>query len=252
MGVFGRPPAFFLHNISIGEGKDLDALLMMAVLPAAVLLIYVYRLDPVEKEPGSLLLLLLFFGMLSTIPAIVLELLGSQLFFGGEDPQTFYELVFDNFIVVAVVEECCKFFFLKWRTWKDPNFDYVFDGIVYAVFVGLGFAIAENINYVFSYGPSTAVVRAFTAIPGHCVFAVYMGFFYGIARAAFARGKNFKGSCAIVSSIVVPVLCHGTYDTLASLEGDEAMLLFFVFLLFLVATGMGLAKRQAQRAERIY
>ena len=46
-------------------------LLVMAVLPAAVLLAYVYRIDPREKEPASLLGRLLLAGMASTVPAMV-------------------------------------------------------------------------------------------------------------------------------------------------------------------------------------
>ena len=48
-------------------------LLVMAVLPAAVLLAYVYRIDPREKEPASLLGRLLLAGMASTVPAMVVE-----------------------------------------------------------------------------------------------------------------------------------------------------------------------------------
>ena len=54
-------------------------LLTMAVLPAAILLIYVYRLDPVEKEPASMLWGLLVRGMVSVVPAIVIETLLSLI-----------------------------------------------------------------------------------------------------------------------------------------------------------------------------
>lgn len=47
-----------------------------------------------------------------------------------------------------------KLFFLYRRSWRDDNFNYKFDGVVYAVFVSLGFAAFENIMYVFSYGLS--------------------------------------------------------------------------------------------------
>jgi hypothetical protein len=45
-------------------------------------------------------------------------------------------------------------------------FSQKFDGIVYAVFVSMGFAAIENIMYVFDYGYQTGLVRAFTAVPG--------------------------------------------------------------------------------------
>ena len=230
----------------------MQILLMMAVVPAAILLWYVYRMDPVEKEPTALLGRLLLAGMLSTVPAMVIEPVATALVFGDATPSTLAEVAFDNFVIVALTEECCKYLALCRHTWHDSyDFDYVFDGIVYAVFVGLGFAIAENVLYVFEYGPSTAVVRAFTAIPGHCVFAVFMGLFYGHARLAARRGRHVTQAAASLCAVAVPVLCHGTYDTLASLGTDESALLFMGFLVLMVAIGMLLARRTAARAERI-
>ena len=71
---------------------------------------------------------------------------------------------------------------LATQTWKNPNFNFKYDGIVYAVFVGMGFAIFENIKYVLEYGLLTGILRAMTAIPGHCAFAIIMGTFYGSAK----------------------------------------------------------------------
>lgn len=223
-------------------------LLTMAVLPAAILLVYVYRLDPVEKEPASMLWGLLVRGMVSVVPAIVIETLASQALFGGGEPSTVQGVLLDDLVVVALTEEGCKLLFLATRSWRDPNFDYVFDGIVYAVFVGLGFAIAENVMYVLSYGPAVAVTRAFTAIPGHCVFAVLMGYFYGHARLAAARGHSVRCAALGILCYAVPVLCHGTYDTLATI-GDEGAFLMALVAMALVA--MRLTKGTAKRAERV-
>jgi RsiW-degrading membrane proteinase PrsW (M82 family) len=230
----------------------MDILTAAAVLPAAILLIYVYRLDPVEKEPGSLLGMLLVMGMLSTIPAIILEMVGTQVFFGSVDTETqsmsLTAMLVDNYIVVALVEEGCKYVFLRWKTWNNPNFDYVFDGIVYAVFVGLGFAIAENISYTYSYGLGVAVGRAFTAIPGHCMFAIFMGYFYGNARKAASHGKNGLAAANNFFALVVPLAFHGTYDFLASYSDT----LFLINLVVIVLVGVKLIKRAASKAERIY
>lgn len=226
-------------------------LLMMAVLPAAVLLFYVYRLDPVEKEPSGLLLRLLLCGMASTVLAVIFEEIGMSVFLGGNEAWDLESLLFENFIVVALVEESCKFLFLYRQTWRNPNFNFAFDGIVYAVFVGLGFAIAENISYVFSYGPSVAVTRAFTAIPGHCMFAVFMGYFYGCARDAKGRGRGGVAAFDLVLAVFVPVLMHGTYDSLASIGSDEAIWGFLGFLVLMVVVGIQLMKSVSRDAERI-
>ena len=143
----------------------MDLLLLVAVLPAAWLLHYFYKLDPVEKEPVRLLARLLVWGAVACFPAVLLEELGINVLMGGAPGSDIGSLLFENFIVIALSEELCKMFFLRWKTWKSPEFNYVFDGIVYAVFVSLGFAILENIGYVMMYGMSTALLRTLTALP---------------------------------------------------------------------------------------
>ena len=103
------------------------------------------------------------------------------------------------FGVVAVSEEGFKFLLLHRRTWRESEFDCCFDGVVYAVFLSLGFALWENIRYVLAYGFATAVARALTAVPGHACFGVFMGAWYGAARreAALAgNGRRASGSAS--------------------------------------------------------
>ena len=133
---------------------------LAAVLPAIFLMRYVYRQDQIEPEPVGLLASLVWKGVLAALAAIVLESLGQMVLDGQvsqDNPNYVYYLAF---LVVAAVEEGTKLFFLYRRTWKEPDFNYRFDAIVYAVFVSLGFAAFENVKYVFSYGLSVALPRA--------------------------------------------------------------------------------------------
>ncbi len=56
--------------------------------------------------------------------------------------------------------------------YPNKNFDEPFDGIVYSVFVGMGFATAENLTFVMQWSSSLALLRMVSAIPAHFVFAV--------------------------------------------------------------------------------
>jgi RsiW-degrading membrane proteinase PrsW (M82 family) len=206
-------------------------------------------MDPVDKDPLPLLAKLFLFGMLSTLPAILIETAGSDALLGCGMPQDLASLLLMNFGVVAVTEECSKYVFLRLASWHDRNFDCVFDGIVYAAFCGLGFAVAENISYVFTFGPGAAIVRAFTAIPGHCVFAVFMGSFYGRTKLAQVQQRHIPRLWNGLLSLAVPIFCHGVYDTLAGIEGADAV--FFVFLLALVLIASATTKHVSRRAERI-
>ena len=78
-------------------------------------------------------------------------------------------------MVPGFIEEGVKYRVLLRRTWNEPHFNHRFDGVVYGVFVSLGFAAVENVLYVLTSGFSTAVVRAIFSIPGHAMFGVVMG-----------------------------------------------------------------------------
>lgn len=72
-------------------------LIELGLLPAIVLVVWIYRQDKVEKEPKSLLRKVFLFGVLS------------------------------------LVEEFCKVKAAKKAAWDHPAFDYKFDAIVYCV-----------------------------------------------------------------------------------------------------------------------
>ena len=216
-----------------------DILLAAAVIPAAVLLILVYRADRLEKEPKGLLFKLLAFGALSAIPAIITELLGDyylETIFGDAVTETsapLAYLVLEYFVIVAISEEGFKYLFLNLGSWRKSSFDCQFDGVVYAVFVSLGFAIFENILYVFQLGLGTALVRAFTAIPGHATFGVFMGVWYGIAkRYALSGNKGASTACRFLA-IIMAVFTHGMYDFLATIDNTTYCVIFFGYILVL-------------------
>ena len=220
---------------------------LAAVLPAFFLLRYIYRQDKVEKEPIGLLVKLLFMGVLSALCSIVLEHLGQRILNLLAEPGTLVHTVLLAFVVVAMVEEGTKFYFLKRRTWNDWNFNYRFDGIVYAVFVSLGFAAYENIRYVMSYGLSVALPRAVSAIPGHMSFAVFMGLFYGRAKVCHSWGDERGCRRNMRRAYVSAVLMHGFYDACAMLGTTASVLVFLIFVAILFLSVSRIVKRESRR-----
>ena len=157
-------------------------LIIAAVVPAIFLMVKVYKSDRLEKESAHLLWTLVKAGILSALLALVEERVFSYILGSFLEADTLAYNIILYFVIVAGAEESSKYIFLKRNTWKNPEFNSQYDGVVYAVFVSLGFALWENISYVLSYGFATAIVRALTAIPGHACFGVFMGVFYGIAK----------------------------------------------------------------------
>lgn len=219
--------------------------IIAAVLPAVILLIYVYRKDKWEKEPPSLILQLLGCGVLAALIAMVLESIGESILNSKISSDNPYYVILLAFLIVAVAEEGAKFLLLKWRTWKNPNFNFRFDGIVYAVSVSLGFAAFENLEYVLGYGLSVAPMRALLAIPGHLSFAVYMGYFYGRAKMMDVRHYRpqsiFLQVCAWLSS----VLLHGFYDTCAMSQTSQSTIIFVIFVILMFISVFLLIRRES-------
>ena len=218
-------------------------LIAAAVVPAVFLMFKVYQADRLEKEPIGMLIGLLFLGIISTSLAGITEELGSialaNLFPNGG-------LISDAllyFIVVALSEEGFKYLLLKVRTWKSPHFNCQFDGVVYAVFVSLGFALWENIAYVLRFGFGTAVARAVTAVPGHACFGVFMGVWYGVAKRYELAGHMEESVHARKMALWIPILLHGVYDFTASMQNDIMSIIFLIFVGWMFRTALKLVRK---------
>ena len=218
--------------------------LAAALIPPIWLLWYIYRKDKVEPEPASLLAALFFSGILSALLAILLETAGEWLL-------SLIPFTSDTAYIIAVAvmvgisEELAKFLLLKRKSWRDPNFNFKFDAIVYAVFVSLGFAAIENVGYVFESGLATALMRAVTSIPGHMAFSVYMGIFYGRARLCENDGDHAGTSRNLRLAVISAAFFHAFYDACAMLGSDLSLTVFLVFVVLLFIMTFRLIRHEA-------
>ncbi len=269
MSVFYIPPDClfidFCYNISLGSvfrlltaiidhrgelGMSLTTALV-AVLPAIIIVFYIYKKDTREHEPFGLLAKLFFFGLLSIISAVLLESFGEQILIRVFEEKTILYLLLDNFLVVAVAEELGKYVAFKLGAWKNKNFDFTYDAIVYAVCVGIGFAIPENLLYVVDGGFSTAIMRAFTSIPGHIAFAVYMGYYFGQAKACEQAGDAAGKKRFLRRALWIPVLWHGAYDFCLSTDYLSLLIVFIALVIVLDILALKLVKKASFGDRRI-
>lgn len=195
-------------------------LILYALAPVFVIICYIYLKDKYEKEPIKLLLISFFLGGIVSI--IITTLLYSV--FNVVVPLTNGLSVFQQFVqaffVVGFTEELSKYLIVLFYAQTKKEFNEPFDGIVYAVMVSMGFAATENIFYVLESGASTALLRAFTAVPAHATFGILMGYFMG--KAKFSNNKvklNLTG-------LLLAILFHGSYD-------------FFLFIDFIPGIWIG-------------
>ena len=222
-----------------------------AAIPAVFLMIRVYRSDRLERESPYLIRKLILAGLLSVLLAIVEELVLSfilGLFVPVESP--LYNVIM-FFVIVAFSEETSKFLFMYRKTWRNPEFNCQYDGVVYAVITSLSFALFENITYVVTSGFGTALIRAVTAIPGHACFGVFMGVFYGIAKRCDYRRSVSGSSFFRYMAILVPALLHGAYDYIATMEAESGSWGFIVFIVIMFVISYILIGRQAKKDRPI-
>ena len=200
--------------------------LALTIVPAFALLHFVRKRDWLEPESPRLVWSLFGIGVLSVIAAFVLEMFGMSLFLRLMDSQTVAFNLIHWFVIVGLAEEGSKYTLMRLRTWNNPEFDCMYDGVVYAVAVSAGFALAENVMYLIRYGGSVVLMRALVSIPGHISFAVFMGVFYAAAKKCQQRGSE-RGEIAFqLLALFVPALLHGLFDLAADSIKSRDIALF--------------------------
>ena len=209
-------------------------LLMLAVLPSIILGWIIWKNDKVEKEPGGLLIGLFFCGIGSIIVTLILSGFVYLIpMCNPEEGTTLFQLFFGVFIGIALVEEFSKWIFVKLVTWKNKAFTHIYDAVVYAVFVSLGFATLENILYVVNGGISVAIMRALLAVPLHTFCGVFMGYYYGLAKQSEINKRKDLVNKNLFLSLLVPVLIHGFYDYCLITGEPILVLIFFAFVILI-------------------
>lgn len=229
-----------------------------AILPVLLLLVFIYRKDKLHPEPLGKLLLTFFVGCLSVIPASLQEGV-IMLLSPSAESMPVANGIFDGYLVAGVSEELWKLVLLMLVIWRSSHFDEYFDGIVYAVYLSLGFACVENLMYVFSSNEYfvTALMRGLLAVPAHFLFAVIMGYHLSLAKFDISNRKRH-----LFHAFLYPALMHGTYDALLMVstnlgaDGSGYALacgvLFIVFIVFDIKMwrwGLKRIKRLQERSQ---
>lgn len=181
-------------------------LLALAIAPGIAICIFIYFKDRYNKEPLGLLLMSFILGMLSIVPAVIIQL-ASGLSIERLGGSSIVSVAISAYIVVALSEEGSKFLALRFYAYPKRAFDDPFDGIIYSVMVGMGFATLENIGYVLQHGIGTGITRMFLSVPAHGTFAVLMGYHVGLAKFHPAKRSYYY-----FLAILWPVIFHGTFD----------------------------------------
>lgn len=221
--------------------------LISSITPVIIFMFLIYNKDSI-KEPVGLLMKCFFGGFLTIIIDLIIVKLISPV--GDGFNSAFGKSFFDAFFQAGFPEELSKLIILYWIVWKHKDFDQHFDGIIYAVFVSMGFALVENLIYVYKGGLSVALMRAVLAVPGHGFFGVAMGYYFSLAK--FHHGP--KKIEFIIKCLLVPAILHGLYDfalMYASNSDDNPLLAISLMISFTIIV-IAIWKRGLKKVELHY
>ena len=225
---------------------DRIQLALFGAVPAILVMFYFDWLDRKRPEPPWRLRFVSFAGMLSTLPVLGAELALGRVEFVTESAGA---AAYHAFVVAAMPEELAKLAVIWLVVWRRPEFDERLDGIVYAAHAGLGFALVENVGYLFGAEDleaywSTFVARAVLAVPGHAIWAGMMG--YLAARRRFdGHGPGLWGGYALA------VFLHGAYDWALMLMpkvSDLAAAFLAIIPVMIIVGGFLILRRWARQA----
>ena len=204
----------------------MERLIYICLAPIVIILLTIYIKDKYEKEPVKLALTGTLYGIIISIPITFTE---KYVMSFAPNQTSIYYPFYVSFIVASLVEEAYKYIILIFLVYKNNNYNEPFDGILYAVYISLGFATIENILYVFNPvmgGLYTAIARAIFSIPAHAIFGIYMGYY-------LSKQKFLKHKIKILS-LIIPIFIHGIYDLLLFTNIKYSNIFFIMFFVYIV------------------
>ena len=199
---------------------------LLLILPIAVPVLfwagYHYYKDRHLPEPVGKLLLTFGLGMLAVGVSMALYaglgLIGLRFDAGALADDSTAGLLAYTVLAVGPIEEISKLLPFLLVVLRFKEFDEPLDGIIYASFIGLGYAAVENWQYLEYLTPTEALARGFASPVVHIVFASIWG--YWIAKAHLG-GSSLTN--ATVAALALAAALHGLYDFIVILNPRNAL-----------------------------
>lgn len=157
---------------------------ILALIPAAIWLVFFYQQDRLEPEPVGYVLGVFALGALLAA-AVGTPLLEKVFRVGNWLYADTLTTILGSILVVGFTQEFLKYAAIRYSIYNSSEFDEPTDGIIYATAAGLGYATVLNIQFVISNGGvdlgAGAIAMAVVAL-AQASFAGITGYFLGRAK----------------------------------------------------------------------
>lgn len=125
-----------------------------------------------------------FLGILCVALVYVANYAAEQRFHGNLNSMK--RMTFYSFIVIAFSAEIMKFLAIRFAFYSRSNFLGPIEGIVYSIFIGLGYSVVAVILFAFNLigigNNEDVLLFLFTYPFANIIFAIAMGFFVGLSK----------------------------------------------------------------------
>ncbi|GGN13066.1 PrsW family intramembrane metalloprotease [Halarchaeum nitratireducens] len=210
---------FLIVGVAAFQNPLLGVYVLLSIVPAAILVFSVWRMDVTMREPlsmlvGTFVLGFLFAGFASVLNTVLKDFIAP------------IAMVLFFFVVVGPVEETVKWLAVRLYAYRSERFDAVIDGAVYGAAAGLGFATIENTIYItnqfltaansatlqtaLGQALQTATLRTFAG-PGHVIYSAFAGYYLGLAKF---NSEN-RGPI-VVKGLLIAATIHAAYNTVVT------------------------------------
>ncbi len=221
--------------------QKIQVILFISIMPIILMGMYINDKD-LDKEPRKLIARIFIYGILSIVPILVLETLANK-YVSTENFTNYVSLFINAFVSIGLIEEGAKWVIVNKAVYYDKEFNHPYDAIIYCVFASLGFALIENLIYVFATGALLGVLRAVTAIPAHTCNGVIMGYFLGKAKKEEYNSNEKMSKKYMFYSLLLPIITHTLYDFVILMQNKYTLVSFIIFTCFLIIIGFVIVEK---------
>ena len=156
----------------------------LALVPAAIWLVFFYMQDRLEPEPKGYVLGVFALGALFAA-AIGVPLIENVFRVSHWIYTNTLTTILGGILVVGFTQEFLKYAAVRYSVYPSNEFDEATDGVIYATAAGLGYATVLNIQFVVSNGGvdlGTGVIRMAVVALAQASFSGITGYFLGRAK----------------------------------------------------------------------
>lgn len=197
-------------------------LILPIVVPVLFWAAYHYHKDRALPEPIGNLVAAFVLGVLAAgvSKAMYMGLgpLGLRFDAGTLAETSTLGLFAYSMLAIGPIEEIAKLLPFLLVILRFKEFDEPLDGIIYASFIGLGYAAVENWQYLAYLTPFEAAARGFASPVVHMLFASIWG--HWIAQA-YLGGRSVVGGA--LAGLAIAAALHGLYDFIVFLSPGTAL-----------------------------